>query len=350
MRKNLLLTLLVINIFHGFSQSRTMKRIGINNPTEYNLDRLLFLIHHNYIKVDSFQIVCIFQETQKELIESAKQYIHNHGYNNISFEIVHRIPFDSLFCKNSSTSDFLQIFKKTDAMIFFGGADIPPKIYGEETFLTTEIIAEERNRELSFLYHLVGGDQNNTLKSLLDLKPDYLVLGICLGMQQMNVANGGTLYQDIPFQIYGLQNFEAILNLDKDQQHKNYRDKITNDQENSSSLTLHHIKVLNHSFLEPFTNKTNPFVVSIHHQCVRKIGKDYKIGATAMDGKVVEAIENIKYKNVYGVQFHPEGSNLYKDNTEFRISTKEVLQLDSESRQFHSNFWKNFSDRLEKQR
>ena len=64
-----------------------------------------------------------------------------------------------------------------------------------------------------------------------------------------------------------------------------------------------------------------------------------------MDNKVVEAISHSKYKNVYGVQFHPEIEILY-ERQEFVNSKNEKVILDNNTQLFHQYFWRDLSDRL----
>jgi len=327
--------------------SKTYKRIGIVNPTKDNLEHIIFFVQNEFIKIDSLQIVGIFHESQKESLKSARQYVDNNSYNFISFETINNdIPFDSLFCHNSCTSEFLRIFNKTDAMLFLGGADIPPKIYGEKTFLTTDLISKGENWELSFLYHLTGGFQDDSYIPFLEQRPDYVILGICLGMQEMNVAAGGTLYQDIPYQIYSMTNYEEIISLPMEKQHKNYWKKTDNRQEDITAISFHHIRIEKNSFLDFHSMKTSPIVASVHHQSVNKLGKHFQVSATSMDKKVIEAIAHCRFKNVYGIQFHTDIPALYKDHAEFRIAPDTLMKIEPESKQFYLDFWNEFCDKL----
>jgi putative glutamine amidotransferase len=351
MRKYLTIIIVLIIFSVSPAQSKTFKRIGIVNPTKGNLEHIVFLVQNDFIEIDSLQIVGVFHYSEKELLESAKRYVDDHSYNFISFEIINLdIPFDSLFNGNSCSSDFLRIFNDTDAMFFLGGADIPPKIYGEKTFLTTELISKGRNWELSFLYHLTGGFQNDSFKPFLEQRPDYLILGICLGMQEMNVASGGTLFQDIPYQIYGKISYDEISKLPMEKQHKNYWDRIDNWHDDISSLSFHHIRIAKNSFLAFGSLNRPPIVASAHHQSVKKLGKHYKMSATSMDKKVIEALSNTKFKNVYGIQFHPDVPVLYKDSTVFKVSPNNVTRLDMDSKQFYIDFWKDLCNKLYNQK
>ena len=336
--------IIFIAFFVGFCHAKVV-RLGVINPTPRNLEKVLYLINNNYIDLDNVEVIGIYHESQKELIESTRQFISKNDYSNISLSTI-KSPFslDSLFVNNKCTGKFEELFLRTDGLIFLGGADISPQLYGERTFLSTELIPVERNWEISFLFHLIGGSQNNNLVPLLEQKPDYLILGICLGMQEMNVAAGGTLYQDIPFQIYQKTDYESVLEQDTEVQHKNYQNRINYLGNTESVLHFHHIKISPSSLLD-FGQKENPLVTSVHHQSVKEPGQYFEVIATSIDGKVIEAIWNSKYRNVYGVQFHPEFSVLYEQQ-EFKNSLNETVRLNNNSMLFHKDFWKDFSERL----
>lgn len=350
-RKIWIVIFMCIHLIEVTAQTKSCKRIGLVNPTTQNIEAMVFLVKNGYIKADSVQIVGILLTSQTKLLKTSRQYVEERGYKNVSFAFVnHGISMDSLFTMNSCDADFLRIFKETDAMIFPGGADISPKLYGESTFLTTELIAPERNWEISFLYHLIGGHQHDTYVPLLSQRPDYLILGICLGMQEMNVASGGSLCQDIPFQIYGFTNYNDIIKLPPDNQHKNYWIKIDNTPDDLTSVNFHHLNITKNSYLDSITFHSFPMVASAHHQSVKKLGKNFSISATSTDKKVIEAISNDRYKNVYGVQFHTDFIALYNDNATFKISPAKTIRLDKADIQFHVNFWSNFSKRLNRQK
>ena len=336
---------LFIVFLTGTCHAKTI-RLGLVNPTPSNLEKILFLIDNNYIRFDSLEITGIYHESQSESIKSTKEFIEKSGRKNISVSILkNTIPFDRFFAGNRCTDEFKELFLQTDGLIFPGGADIMPKIYGEKTFLTTELIPSGRNWEVSFLFHLLGGYQNNGFIPFLEQKPDYLIVGICLGMQEMNVATGGTLYQDIPFQIYKKTTYEPVLELNPDKQHKNYRERIDN-LTKGSGLHFHRIRIKPNSLLD-FKQIQNPLVVSVHHQSVKKPGKNLQIIATSMDKKVIEAMAHSKYRNVYGIQFHPEVQAIY-ERQEFVNSNNEKVMLDTGDQSFHQYFWRDFCDRLKK--
>lgn len=348
MKRILTATLLTFCLFIACAQSKHITRIGLINPSTGSLTSALNLIEKGYLQADSIVIVGLLHKSQEATITSTQEFLQNEGLTNVELFIIQGdISIDNLFVENGCTAEFKEIFDKTDALIRFGGDDIVPRIYGEETFITTEILHKGHNWEISFLYHLLGGYQNPDYKPFLEEKPDYPILGICLGMQELNVATGGSLYQDIPYQIYGKTTFENLLELSKDNIHKNYWSKIDNENE-YSYIHFHPIIIPERSFLKFNNIAENPVMASVHHQAAKKIGKDFAIAATSMDGKVVEAIQHTRYKNVYGIQFHTDFSILYDKGRTFKVSPTETVELSEDTKKFHQLFWEDFSKRLKK--
>jgi putative glutamine amidotransferase len=163
-------------------------------------------------------------------------------------------------------------------------------------------------------------------------------------MQEMNVASGGSLYQDIPFQIYKKKTYESVIEQDVEKQHKNYQKRINNWSGRSPILHFHRIRVTQNSALDHKLSD-KPLVTSVHHQSVKKLGKNFQVIATSLDKKVIEAISSSKYKNVYGVQFHPEFSILYKQK-EFENTRNNPVSFNQYDKQFHRLFWADFSKKL----
>lgn len=343
MKKIGFLVLLAI-LIGGLVQAKVTK-LGVINPTPRNLEKIIYLKNNGLINIDSLEIIGIYHETQSPLIEKTNAFISHDSITYISvLTIKNSISLDGLFCKNNCSAEFEQVFCKTDGLLFLGGADILPSLYGEKTFLTTDLIQYERNWEISFLFHLLGGSQNKDFVPILEQMPDYLILGICLGMQELNVACGGTLYQDIPFEIYKKKTYESVIDQNPENQHKNYQGKINYDGKENSLLHFHHIRIVKNSILD-FEQIQNPLVTSVHHQSVDKLGNGFEVMATSLDKRVIEAIYHSKYKNVYGIQFHPEFSTLFKQQ-EFKDSKDTILTLAGNDKLFHEMFWKDFSNRL----
>ena len=234
--------------------------------------------------------------------------------------------------------------------------DIPPGVYGEENSLLTEATTPVRTYyEVSFLFHLIGSSKNPAFIPFLEHRKNYPVLGICLGSQTMNIAAGGSLIQDIPSEIYGLKTVEALLRSSPEMIHSSRYAKLMDPvHKESISPAFHKIRVTKNSLLIKsffLSDKEKPYVLSSHHQALKKIGSGLFVSARSMDGKVVEAVEHFKYKNVLGVQFHPEFRELYYGNKLYMKSPgrkgyyilKDFMRKMKGTSEFHKRLWRWFS-------
>ena len=334
--------------------------VAVINPSVGSLQGLQFLIDKKLLNIPSLQIIAICYQKAENDWEAVKHYIENNETNIFSFEKINgMISENSLFRINELSDSFKHIFIKTNGIIFLGGADFPPAIYGQKTSLLTNIQTPFRHYfELSFLFHLLGGDQDTAQTPLLETNPNYTVIGFCLGMQSMNVATGGSMYQDIPSDIYKLRYVEDVLDLDINQRHKNYWQNIYPDNQ-MIWANFHQIKsktnisIFDQSLWDYYPT---PFVYSSHHQAINKLGLNFNIVATSIDGKVIEIISHNKWKNVFGVQFHPEVPLLYMENgykykwhpnDTTPVSYYQFLK-ENNSSVFHHKFWQKVSEILKK--
>ncbi|MEA3461924.1 MAG: gamma-glutamyl-gamma-aminobutyrate hydrolase family protein, partial [Bacteroidota bacterium] len=94
-----------------------------------------------------------------------------------------------------------------------------------------------------------------------------------------------------------------------------------------------------------FNTGTNPLVLSSHHQAIEKLGSGWKVAATSMDGKIIEAIQHDRYPHVLGVQFHPEKPGLFDPSIEHPKGCNSTINFqkaikNSDSYLFHVTFWK----------
>lgn len=174
----------------------------------------------------------------------------------------------------SSVEDVEEILDRFDGFLYPGGSDINPLIFGEDAHLQCgNIIPARDTLELVLL------------SAILRLKKP--VFGICRGIQVMNVALGGTLYQDISAQTATA--------------HKN----IGHYQKAGDAVLTHSVYVEKGTLLYEIVGKERLFVNSFHHQSCKKLGEGMVVNATAADG-VVEAAALKHHKFFLGVQWHPE--------------------------------------------
>jgi putative glutamine amidotransferase len=173
------------------------------------------------------------------------------------------------FAENASA--YLSVL---DGLLLSGGVDVAPACYGEEPHPELgEVDADRDSIEIPL--------------TRLALAQDLPVFAICRGMQVLNIALGGTLFQDIPSErpswIQHQQRYAAIP-----------RHCVTH--------TLHiEEKTRLHQIVGGSRMATNSF----HHQALKQIGEGLSVTAHAADG-TVEAVESAKHRYVLGVQFHPE--------------------------------------------
>ena len=174
---------------------------------------------------------------------------------------------------NSSSPKLRETLAHLDGLLISGGDfDIHPRYYGEPPIEALGTIKEERTQ---FELELVS----------LALKRDLPLLGICGGAQAINVALGGTLYQDIPTQ------------LPHAGQHQKSEEKAHGG---------HPIRIHPGTRLQRILGKHRVEVNTTHHQAVKTLGTGLIINAISEEDELIEGIESEKYSFVLGTQWHPE--------------------------------------------
>lgn len=157
-----------------------------------------------------------------------------------------------------------QYIDKIDGLIIIGGMDYPPSMYGQEPHPKTEIMHERRAISDPLLVDLI-------------LQTNKPVLGICAGMQLLNICRGGKL----------IQHLDTV--------------------ENHLGEKYHEITLTESRWLSQIVPGKSIIVNSNHHQGIdpNHVGKSFTVVATAADG-VMEAMEMEGEQMVLAIQWHPE--------------------------------------------
>ena len=160
-----------------------------------------------------------------------------------------------------------------DGLLLSGGKDIDPSYYGEEPV-----------KGIGSIDHVRDAWEMGLFRAALDL--GLPIFGICKGIQLINVALGGSLYQD--------------LSACRPGSGPHYPEEMPVDR------PFHGLDPVGGSLLERVLGKSQVRVNSFHHQAVKELGQGLRVSATAPDG-VIEAIESTDPGSfILGVQFHPE--------------------------------------------
>ncbi len=163
--------------------------------------------------------------------------------------------------------------RELDGLVLMGGSDVSPESYGEEPLKpewTGDRIRDDY--EITLLRAFIAAGKS--------------VLGVCRGAQVINVAQGGTLYQDLASQFPGALN------------HRNWDIY----DRNSHATSIVPGSGLARLYPGLTLTKTN----SVHHQAARELGRDLVVEAWSEPDRVVEAIRWNGPSYVFAVQWHPE--------------------------------------------
>lgn len=175
----------------------------------------------------------------------------------------------------SESKEVLEVLYGTiDGLLLAGGVDINPQNYGHEPHPHLGTTSPLQDSTEIFL----------TQKAVADGKP---VLGICRGHQMLNVALGGTLYQDIPSEL------------------PTALDHRYSEHAKDGSVLAHDIQISEESWLAEVLEQTVIKTNSMHHQAVRDVAPGLRVVGTTSDG-VVEVVESTSDHFAVGIQSHPE--------------------------------------------
>jgi putative glutamine amidotransferase len=162
------------------------------------------------------------------------------------------------------------LLDRVDALMLAGGADIDPSSYGAEPHAETRGTWPERDRfELALARRALARDMP--------------VLGICRGMQLLNVALGGTLVQHLPEAI-GAETHRTV----------------------AGTFSEHHVRLDPESLACAAAGRESFVVWSHHHQGVDRLGEGWKVSGWSEEDDLPEAIELPTKPFALGVIWHPE--------------------------------------------
>lgn len=178
-----------------------------------------------------------------------------------------------------------------DGILFSGGSDIDPSYYGELPQYGLRTVTPFRDS------HEIA------LAKKILFETSIPVLGICRGIQLLNVAAGGTLYQDL--QRYRSEGFNhTLINVPKD-------------------YPMHEAAIKPDSKLHKIFKKDKIKINSFNHQAIKTIGGDFEATMIAPDG-LIEGIESPGNRFVVAVQWHPE--TMIERYPEYLVLFKEFVR------------------------
>ena len=179
------------------------------------------------------------------------------------------IPPFSLMDEPGWDTDILEAL---DGIVFSGGGDVNPLYFGQQPIRDLHAVATERD-EMELLLVRRAADRQIPM------------LGICRGIQVMNVAFGGTVLQDIYAQGDDVW--------------------IKHAQDAPRFASSHTVRLEPQSLIASIYGKQELAVNSFHHQAVGQLAPGFRVTGRADDG-VIEAMESTEHKSILGVQWHPE--------------------------------------------
>lgn len=179
-----------------------------------------------------------------------------------------------LLSNQSNPEHVREIMMRVDGLFLTGGEDIATEYYGEADAVGNLSLNAERDRvELGAI---AAADERGVP-----------ILGVCRGVQVLNVARGGTLYQDIDQQLNG-----------KPRDHSRGGTGMF--------VQTHEVEVVEGCRLDSLLGTRRFQGATSHHQAVKTLGRDLVAVAHSPEDGIIEALEQPGERFVVGVQWHPE--------------------------------------------
>jgi putative glutamine amidotransferase len=198
-----------------------------------------------------------------------------HGNNETYIRAVEQVGGAPLLVPLAQSEQALRaIFERLDGLLLAGGIDVDPARYGEEPHPQLGQVNREQDRVEFLLIEWARAAQ-------------MPIFAICRGIQVLNVAYGGTLWQDIPAQLESDHNHSASF------------------QQNQRDLQSHQLKLLPDSRLVGYIGASELPINTMHHQAIKDLAPGLRAVGWSDDG-LVEAVESPDEPWVVGVQCHPE--------------------------------------------
>lgn len=191
-----------------------------------------------------------------------------------------------IFPLSADRSELKRLVDLCHGILLTGGHDVSPDYYHEKAM--EEIVETCRER-----------DEMEKLVLKMAMEADLPVLGICRGIQFINVFLGGSLYQDLPAQ---------------------HPSEIQHQQRAPYHQPVHDVQIPTDTPLYDLLGTERLHVNSFHHQAIKTLAPDLKVMAEAPDG-IVEAVYMPQKRFVWAVQWHPEYSLETDENSKkiFRV-------------------------------
>lgn len=178
-----------------------------------------------------------------------------------------------IFPFSNNEEELTRLIDMCDGILFTGGQDVTTTLYNEETIEGLVSTCEKR-------------DSMEMLVLKICMRKNKSILGICRGIQFINVALGGSLYQDLPTQ---------------------HPSNVEHNQRPPYNKPIHEVVLTNGSPLYSCLQVDKLQVNSCHHQAIKELSTQLQVMATSSDG-LIEAVYMPTYKFLWALQWHPEFS------------------------------------------
>ena len=189
----------------------------------------------------------------------------------------------------SNEENLEQLAEEIDGFLYAGGQDISPNLYAQKRSEMCGQCCRERDEMETMLFRMV-------------YEQDKPLLGICRGIQCINVVMGGTLHQDLSSE---------------------HPSDTEHHQMPPYDVPVHSVKIIGDSPLYKLLKKETLMVNSYHHQAIKTLAPKLSVMAVSEDS-LVEAVYVPNKKFIWGIQWHPELSYLADENSR-RIFSEFVM-------------------------